>query len=73
MEMRTILKKKPSIYDQKAFISLFLIVIFSFYLSIISFYITQYGLKLKSIHNLDNYYNHVIVKKFREVDEIDKK
>ncbi|RIM36125.1 hypothetical protein BU631_00985 [Staphylococcus caprae] len=61
-------KLKPSFYKQKAFISLYLIVIFSFYLSIISFYMTQYGLKLKTIHNLDIYYNKVIVNKLKKAD-----
>ncbi|APT16261.1 hypothetical protein BUM85_04845 [Staphylococcus epidermidis] len=66
--MRTINTKKSFFYSQKAFISLYLIVIFSIYLSIISFYISQYSLKLKTIHNLDVYYNKVIVNKLKEVD-----
>ncbi|MDU1925602.1 MAG: hypothetical protein E6755_06460 [Staphylococcus epidermidis] len=41
--------KKSCLYSRKAFISLYLIVIFSIYLSIISFYISQYSLKLKTI------------------------
>ena len=57
--------KKSCLYSRKAFISLYLIVI---YLSIISFYISQYSLKLKTIHNLDVYYNKVIVNKLKEVD-----
>lgn len=60
--------KEIFFYSQKAFISLYLIVIFSIYLSIISFYISQYSLKLKTIHNLDVYYNKVIVNKLKEVD-----
>ncbi|ATN03848.1 hypothetical protein EFJ22_02410 [Staphylococcus capitis] len=60
------IKRKTSIYSQKAFISLYLVVIFSFYLSIISFYITQYGLKLKTLHNLDIYYDDVIVKTLKK-------
>ena len=60
--------KKSCLYSRKAFISLYLIVIFSIYLSIISFYISQYSLKLKKIHNLDVYYNKVIVNKLKEVD-----
>ncbi|MCC9117061.1 hypothetical protein LOY18_09655 [Staphylococcus capitis] len=60
------IKRKTSIYRQKAFISLYLVVIFSFYLSIISFYITQYGLKLKTLHNLDIYYDDVIVKTLKK-------
>ena len=59
--------KKSCLYSRKAFISLYLIVIFSIYLSIISF-ISQYSLKLKTIHNLDVYYNKVIVNKLKEVD-----
>ncbi|RTX96549.1 hypothetical protein CD145_05935 [Staphylococcus saccharolyticus] len=62
------LKRRYYFYNQKAFISLFLVVIFSFYLSIISFYIYQYSLKLKTIHNLDVYYNKIIVKKLKEVN-----
>ena len=53
--------KKSCLYSRKAFISLYLIVI-------ISFYISQYSLKLKTIHNLDVYYNKVIVNKLKEVD-----
>lgn len=60
--------KKSCLYSRKAFISLYLIVIFSIYLSIISFYISQYSLKLKTINNLDVYYNKVIVNKLKEVD-----
>ncbi|MBM0847106.1 hypothetical protein D0396_04880 [Staphylococcus epidermidis] len=60
--------KEILFYSQKAFVSLYLIVIFSIYLSIISFYISQYSLKLKTIHNLDVYYNKVIVNKLKEVD-----
>ncbi|MBM0791227.1 hypothetical protein D0401_08985 [Staphylococcus epidermidis] len=60
--------KEIFFYSQKAFVSLYLIVIFSIYLSIISFYISQYSLKLKTIHNLDVYYNKVIVNKLKEVD-----
>lgn len=29
---------------------------------------TQYGLKLKTIHNLDIYYNKVIVNKLKKAD-----
>ena len=60
--------KKSCLYSRKAFISLYLIVIFSIYLSIISFYISQYSLKLQTLHNLDVYYNKVIVNKLKEVD-----
>ncbi|AKC76124.1 hypothetical protein ShL2_01261 [Staphylococcus haemolyticus] len=32
-------------------------LIFIIYLSIISFYTTQYSLKLKTIHNINSYYD----------------
>ena len=70
--MRTINTKKSFFYSQKAFISLYLIVIFSIYLSIISFYISQYSLKLKTTHNLEKIYKEVIVNKLIEVDVVEK-
>lgn len=59
--------KKSCLYSRKAFISLYLIVIFNLFINYI-FYISQYSLKLKTIHNLDVYYNKVIVNKLKEVD-----
>ncbi|AXZ23341.1 hypothetical protein D3P10_06350 [Staphylococcus warneri] len=63
---------KHYFYKQKAFISPFLMIIFSLYLTVISFYITQYSLKLKTTHNLEKIYKEVIVNKLIEVDVIEK-
>ena len=58
--------KKSCLYSRKAFISLYLIVIFSIYLSIISFYISQYSLKLKTLYNIETDYNYKIVLLLKE-------
>ena len=47
-------------------------IIFSLYLTVISFYITQYILKLKTTHNLEKIYKEVIVNKLIEVDVVEK-
>lgn len=47
-------------------------IIFSLYLTVISFYITQYSLKLKTTHNLEKIYKEVIVNKLIEVDVVGK-
>lgn len=44
-------------YNYKGFISIYTMLIFIIYLSIISFYTTQYSLKLKTIHNINSYYD----------------
>ena len=45
-------------------------IIFFIYLTIISFYVSQYSLKLKTTHNLEKTYQEVIVNKLKEVDVV---
>lgn len=48
-------------------------LIFIIYLSIISFYTTQYSLKLKTIHNINSYYDLKINQLFEKGDAIEQK
>lgn len=40
--------------------STYTLLIFIIYLSVITFYTTQYSLKLKTIHNMSSYYDQQI-------------
>lgn len=66
--MLTNTMRKHYIFKLKAFISPYTLMIFMIYLSLITFYTTQFGLKLKTIQNINNYYDRTIIEKFEKGD-----
>lgn len=51
---------KHSLYKFSGFMSTYTLLIFIIYLSVITFYTTQYNLKLKTIHNMSSFYDQKI-------------
>lgn len=66
--MLTNTMRKHYIFKLKAFIRPYTLMIFMIYLSLITFYTTQFGLKLKTIQNINNYYDRTIIEKFEKGD-----
>ncbi|AMG60604.1 hypothetical protein HMPREF2693_02180 [Staphylococcus sp. HMSC068D08] len=58
--------KKTYTYHNKAFISIALLVIFTIYLSLLFLYTVQYTVKLKTLNNLEMYYNNQIIETFKK-------
>lgn len=55
----------------KGYISSYTLFILSIYLIIISTYSAQYSIKLKTIHNIQIYYDSIISDKLKRGDEDD--
>lgn len=62
--------KKQSIYSMKGFLSSFVAGFFMLYLSLISFYLINHSLKLKTLNNLEKYYDLQIEKHIQKEDFI---
>ena len=62
--------EKTYTYHNKAFISIALLVIFTIYLSLLFLYTVQYTVKLKTLNNLEMYYNNQIIETFKKEDDI---
>ncbi len=60
--------KKNYTFSVKGFISSYSLFLFIIYLSIITFYTTQFSIKLKTIHNINHYYDNVIIEKLKKGD-----
>lgn len=60
--------KKTYFYKMKGYISNYTLFILSIYLIIISTYSAQYSIKLKTIHNIQIYYDSIISDKLKRGD-----
>lgn len=60
--------KKTYFYKMKGHISSYTLFILSIYLIIISTYSAQYSIKLKTIHNIQIYYDSIISDKLKRGD-----
>jgi len=60
--------KKTYFYKMKGYISSYTLFILSIYLIIISTYSAQYSIKLKTIHNIQIYYDNIISDKLKRGD-----
>ena len=60
--------KKTYFYKMKGYISSYKLFILSIYLIIISTYSAQYSIKLKTIHNIQIYYDSIISDKLKRGD-----
>ena len=59
---------KNLFYKMKGYISSYTLFILSIYLIIISTYSAQYSIKLKTIHNIQIYYDSIISDKLKRGD-----
>lgn len=66
--IKTITMKKTYFYKMKGYISSYTLFILSIYLIIISTYSAQYSIKLKTIHNIQIYYDSIISDKLKRGD-----
>ena len=66
--IKTKKKKKTYFYKMKGYISSYTLFILSIYLIIISTYSAQYSIKLKTIHNIQIYYDSIISDKLKRGD-----
>ncbi|PNZ12407.1 hypothetical protein CD113_06730 [Staphylococcus simiae] len=66
-------KIKQFIYNKPAYFTPFLLILLAIYFSIFTFYISQYSIKLKTIHNLESDYDEQIVKSLKEGNKYDRK
>lgn len=57
--------KKTYFYKMNGYISSYTLFILSIYLIIISTYSAQYSIKLKTIHNIQIYYDSIISDKLK--------
>ncbi|BGE82338.1 hypothetical protein SPETJ133_12930 [Staphylococcus petrasii] len=64
--------KKNFTFNSKAFISSYTLFLFIIYLSIITFYTTQFSIKLKTIPNINHYYDNAIIEKLKKGDSTER-
>ncbi|PNZ70961.1 hypothetical protein E2556_08715 [Staphylococcus croceilyticus] len=64
--------KKSFTFNTKGFISSYTLFLFIIYLSIITFYTTQFSIKLKTIHNINHYYDNAIIEKLKKGDSTER-
>ena len=66
--IKTTTMTKTYFYKMKGYISSYTLFILSIYLIIISTYSAQYSIKLKTIHNIQIYYDSIISDKLKRGD-----